>query len=165
VPQVADALKRIEEEEERKQEEQMNNNNKKKKKSIPVIAAGGIADSSGLVAALALGAHGIMIGTRFLVARESGAFQAYQDRLIAAKESDTIITRAFTGRPARGLHNHFVEQYHKSGPQPLTCPLQALAADDIYATAQKQNNADYFPLLAGQGVGVLRESCNRVQKR
>jgi nitronate monooxygenase len=118
VPQVADALKRIEEEEERKQEEQMNNNNKKKK-SIPVIAASGIADSRGLVAALALGAHGIMIGTRFLVARESGAFQAYQDRLDAAKESDTIITRAFTGRPARGLHNHFVEQYHKSGPQPL----------------------------------------------
>jgi nitronate monooxygenase len=117
VPQVADALKRIEEEEERKQEEQMNNN--KKKKSIPVIAASGIADSRGLVAALALGAHGIMIGTRFLVARESGAFQAYQDRLDAAKESDTIITRAFTGRPARGLHNHFVEQYHKSDPQPL----------------------------------------------
>jgi hypothetical protein len=49
----------------------------------------------------------------------------------------------------------FVEEYHKSGPQPLAWPFQAIAADDIYATAQKQNNADYFPLLAGQGVGVV----------
>ena len=56
---------------------------------------------------------------RFLVARESGAFQAYQDRLLVARECGTIITRAFTGRPARGLRNHFVEEYHKSGPQPL----------------------------------------------
>jgi nitronate monooxygenase len=72
------------------------------------------------------------------------------------KESDTVITRAFSGRPARGLRNHFVEDYRKSGPKPLTWPLQALAADDIYATAQKQNNADYFPLLAGQGVGLLK---------
>jgi nitronate monooxygenase len=83
VPQVADALKRIEEEEEREQEEQMDNNNKKN--NIPVIAAGGIADGRGLVAALALGAHGIMIGTRFLVAHESGAFQAYQDRCLQPK--------------------------------------------------------------------------------
>lgn len=151
VPQVVDALKKMEEKEERKQEDKIDN-----KKNTPVIAAGGISDGRGLVAALALGADGIMIGTRFLVARESGAFQAYQDRLLAAKESDTVITRAFTGRPARGLRNRFIEEYNKSGPQPLAWPLQALAADDIYATAQKQNNADYFPLLAGQGVGLLK---------
>jgi nitronate monooxygenase len=151
VPQVVDALTGMEEKEERKQEGQFDN-----KKNILVIAAGGIADGRGLVAALALGADGIMIGTRFLVARESGAFQAYQDRLLTAKESDTVITRAFTGRPARGLRNHFVKEYNKSGPQPLAWPLQALAADDVYATAQKQNNAEYFPLLAGQGVGLLK---------
>jgi nitronate monooxygenase len=97
-----------------------------------------------------------MIGTRFLVASESTAFQAYQQRLLAAKESDTIITRAFSGRPARGLRNRFIDEYRKSGPQPLAWPFQALAADDIYAAAQKQNNADYFPLLAGQGVGLLK---------
>ena len=77
--------------------------------------------------------------------------------MFAAKESDTIITRASSGRPARCLHNHFVEEYRESGPQPFAWPFQALAADDIYATAQKQNNADYFPLLAGQGVGLLRK--------
>jgi nitronate monooxygenase len=92
----------------------------------------------------------------FLVARESGAFQAYQERLLAANESDTIIMRVFSGRPARGLRNHFVEEYRKSGPKPLAWPLQALAADDIYAAAQNKNNADYFPLLAGQGVDLLK---------
>ncbi|HEU4443610.1 MAG TPA: nitronate monooxygenase, partial [Nitrososphaeraceae archaeon] len=159
VPQVVDALKKMEEKEERKQEDKIDN-----KKNTPVIAAGGISDGRGLVAALALGADGIMIGTRFLVARESGAFQAYQDRLLAAKESDTVITRAFTGRPARGLRNRFIEEYNKSGPQPLAWPLQALAADDIYATAQKQNNADYFPLLAGQGVGLLKGKKQSAEK-
>jgi nitronate monooxygenase len=97
-----------------------------------------------------------MIGTRFLVASESAAFQAYQECLLAAKESNTIITKAFSGRPARGLRNQFIDEYRKSGPQPLAWPFQALAADDIYAAAQKQNNADYFPLLAGQGVGLVK---------
>ncbi len=110
------------------------------------------------MAALALGAQGVMIGTRFLVASESAAFQAYQERLLAARESDTIIARAFSGRPARGLRNRFIEEYRKSGPQPLAWPFQALAADDIYAATQKQNNADYFALLAGQGVGLLKDN-------
>ena len=112
VPQVVDALKKMEENEERKQEDKIDN-----KKSTPVIAAGGISDGRGLVAALALGADG-------------------------------VIFRAFTGRPARGLRNRFIEEYNKSDPQPLAWPFQALAADDIYATAQKQNNADYFPLFS-----------------
>jgi nitronate monooxygenase len=147
VPQIVDALSGIEDKIQGEKEEAYN---------IPVIAAGGIADGRGLVAALALGAQGVMIGTRFLVASESAAFRAYQERLLAAKESETIITRAFSGRPARGLRNDFVEECRKLGPQPLAWPFQALAADDIYAAAQKQNNADYFPLLAGQGVGLLK---------
>src|ERR1051325_3724266 len=147
VPQIVDALTGIEDKIQGEKEEAYN---------IPVIAAGGIADGRGLVAALALGAQGVMIGTRFLVASESAAFRAYQERLLAAKESETIITRAFSGRPARGLRNQFIDEYRKLGPQPLAWPFQALAADDIYAAAQKQNNADYFPLLAGQGVGLVK---------
>ena len=148
VPQIVDALSGTEDNKIQGEKEEAYN--------IPVIAAGGIADGRGLVAALALGAQGVIIGTRFLVASESAAFQAYQERLLAARESDTIVTRAFSGRPARGLHNQFIDEYRKSGPQPLAWPFQALAADDIYAAAQKRNNADYFPLLAGQGVGLLK---------
>jgi nitronate monooxygenase len=150
VPQIVDSLSRI--------ECNKIQGGKEEAYNIPVIAAGGIADGRGLVAALALGAQGVMIGTRFLVASESTAFQAYQQRLLAAKESDTIITRAFSGRPARGLRNQFIDEYRKSGPQPLAWPFQALAADDIYGAAQNQNNADYFPLLAGQGAGLLKDN-------
>src|SRR5215475_5823558 len=114
VPQVVDALK------------------KEGKDDIPVVAAGGIADGRGLLAALALGASGVIIGTRFLVARESGAFKAYQERLLSSIETDTTITRVFTGRPARGVYNRFLEGYLKSDLEPLAWPIQALAADDIY---------------------------------
>lgn len=124
--------------------------------SVPVLAAGGIMDGRGLVAALALGAAGVLLGTRFLVARESGASPAYQQRLLAATEADTVITRAFTGRPARSVRNRFIEEYLQAAAEPLAWPLQSLAAEDIYGTAQARGEADYFPLLAGQGLRMLK---------
>jgi nitronate monooxygenase len=138
VPQVVDALK------------------KEGKDEIPVVAAGGIADGRGLLAALALGASGALIGTRFLVAQESGAFKAYQERLLSSKETDTSITRVFTGRPARGISNRFMEGYLKSDLDPLAWPYQALAAEDIYQYSHTHNNANYFPLLAGQELRLLK---------
>jgi nitronate monooxygenase len=124
---------------------------------VPVVAAGGIVDGRGLVAALALGAAGVQMGTRFLLARESGAHRAYRRRLLAATEVDTVVTRVFTGRPARGLRNRFVEDYLGAGSQPLAWPLQRAAAGDIYAAAQAADNGDYSPLLAGQGLRMLGE--------
>jgi nitronate monooxygenase len=123
---------------------------------VPVVAAGGVMDGRGLVAALALGASGVLIGTRFLVAKESGIFQAYQDKMFSSTETDTVVTHSFTGRPARSIRNHFVEKYLESDTKPLTWPLQGLAADDIYAESRKQNLADYYPLLAGQGLRLLK---------
>jgi nitronate monooxygenase len=81
-------------------------------------------DGRGLVASLSLGAARALMGTRFMVARESGAFKAYQERLLTAKETDTVITRYFSGRPARAIHNRFIEGYRKSGNEPLAWPLQ-----------------------------------------
>ncbi|MGA9154546.1 MAG: nitronate monooxygenase [Candidatus Nitrosopolaris sp.] len=141
VPQVVDAIKK----------------EGRSSENIPVVAAGGIADGRGLAAVLALGASGVMLGTRFLVANESGAFKAYQERLLSSKETDTVVTKIFTGRPARGLRNSFVHEYLKSGSKPLAWPIQSLAANDIYAAAQQQNNAEYFPLLAGQGLRMLKK--------
>ncbi len=123
---------------------------------VPVVAAGGIVDGRGLVAALALGAAGVQIGTRFLLARESGAHPAYRERLLAATEVDTVVTRVFTGRPARGLRNRFVEEYLSAGSEPLAWPLQRAAAGDIYRASQNAGNADYSPLLAGQGLRMLK---------
>jgi nitronate monooxygenase len=124
---------------------------------VPVVAAGGVADGRGLVAALALGAAGVQMGTRFLLAHESGAHPAYRERLLAATEEDTVVTRVFTGRPARGLRNRFVEEYLVAGSEPLAWPLQRAAAGDIYRASQDADNGDYSPLLAGQGLRMLKE--------
>jgi len=123
---------------------------------VPVVAAGGIMDGRGLVAALALSASGVLIGTRFLVAKESGIFPAYQDKIFSSTEADTVITNSFTGRPARSIRNRFIEKYIESATEPLAWPLQDLAAEDIYAESIMQNAADYYPLLAGQGLRLLK---------
>jgi nitronate monooxygenase len=128
---------------------------------VPVVAAGGIMDGRGIAAALALGAQGVSLGTRFLVANESGAFQAYKQRLLHASEDDTLITKVFTGRPARSIRNRFISEFDKAGVKPLAWPLQGIAADDIYRQAVIKNEADYFPILAGQGLGLLREKQNQ----
>jgi nitronate monooxygenase len=124
---------------------------------IPVVAAGGIMDGRGIAASLALGAQGASLGTRFLIAKESGAFQAYKQRLLQASETDTLVTKAFTGRPARSIRNRFITEFEKAGIRPLAYPLQGIVADDIYRQAEVKNNADYFPILAGQGLRLLRE--------
>jgi nitronate monooxygenase len=122
---------------------------------VPVVAAGGVMDGRGLVAALALNAAGAQLGTRFLVARESGAHPDYRKRLLDATERDTVVTSAFTGRPARALRNRFLEEYSSAGPEPLSWPLQGVVAGDIYAASQVTSSDDYSPLFAGQGLRML----------
>lgn len=78
--------------------------------SIPVIAAGGIADGRGVAAAFALGAEAVQVGTRFLTARECVISQAYKDKVISAKDSDTIVTGRKGGRPVRQLKNAFARK-------------------------------------------------------
>jgi nitronate monooxygenase len=124
--------------------------------SVPVVAAGGIADGRGVVAALALGAQAAQVGTRFLVARESGAFPAWKEALLAAAETDTVVTRAYTGRPARGVRNRLHDVLAAEGPRPLAWPLQRLAAADIYEAARERGDADLHPLLGGQATRLLR---------
>lgn len=81
--------------------------------SIPVIAAGGIADGRGLVASFALGAEGVQIGTRFLTVDECTISDAYKDKVIAAKDSDTIVTGRGSGHPVRCLKNAFARKARK----------------------------------------------------
>lgn len=78
--------------------------------SIPVIAAGGIADGRGMTAAYALGAEGVQVGTRFLAAEECCVAQAYKDKVVAAKDSDTIVTGRGGGHPVRGLKNRLTRE-------------------------------------------------------
>jgi enoyl-[acyl-carrier protein] reductase II len=78
--------------------------------SIPVLASGGIADGRGLAAALALGADGIELGTRFVAVKESNAHYSYQQALVEAKETDTVVIERSIGRPARVLNGRVAEQ-------------------------------------------------------
>jgi len=112
-------------------------------------------DGRGLVAALALGAQGVQMGTRFLTAKESGAHAAYQQRLLASTEESTVITKAFSGRPARGVKNDFVKVWNASAVDPLPFPTQNTATRDIRNAAAGQQNPEYMSLWAGQGTRML----------
>ncbi len=81
--------------------------------SIPVISAGGIADGRGLAAAFALGAEGVQVGTRFLTAHECGIDEAYKQKVIQAKDSDTIVTGRANGHPVRALKNRFARNIRR----------------------------------------------------
>jgi nitronate monooxygenase len=121
----------------------------------PVIAAGGIADGRGLVAALALGASGVMLGTRFVASRESQAPPAYKEKLLNLGSGDTTVTDVFSGLYARSLRNKFIEDYEWSGAPVLPSLLQVNAAEDIFKAAAAAGNAEYFPLWSGQSVGLI----------
>src|SRR5699024_7309381 len=78
--------------------------------SIPVIAAGGIMDGRGVVASMVLGAEAVQMGTAFLTSEESGASTLYKNAIQQSKETDTVITNAFTGKPARSIDNEFIHK-------------------------------------------------------
>ena len=125
--------------------------------TTPVVAAGGIADGRGLVAARALGADGVLMGTRFVATRESMAPPFWKDAILKASSGATEVTRAFTGLPARLLHTRFAADYDASGAAVLPGLLQSSLQQDIWAKAASEQNADYFPMYAGQSVGVIRD--------
>jgi len=82
---------------------------------VPVLAAGGVMDGRGLAAALALGAQGAQMGTRFLFAAEANVAEPYRQRLLAARDVDTFVTDAVTGRPARWVRNRVTEGLEGAG--------------------------------------------------
>ena len=123
--------------------------------SVPVVAAGGIADGRGIVAALALGAAGALLGTRFIATRDSMAAEFWKKAILEQGSEATTITDAFTGLYARTLRNAFTDRYAASGAPVLPPLLQHAAAQDIYAEAAKQQNREYFPMHVGQSAGLV----------
>lgn len=120
---------------------------------VPVVAAGGIVDGRGLVAALALGASGVLMGSRFLVTRESTAPEAHKKRLLEDGGERTVVTDKLSGRYARAVRNALTDAYAAAGVEALPFPSQALATADVYAAAERTGNADHLPLWAGQSIG------------
>jgi nitronate monooxygenase len=124
---------------------------------VPVIAAGGIADGRGLVAALALGAAGALLGTRFVATREAAVPEFQKKALLEAEAEATTITDSITGLWARYIANTYVREYDASGAPVFPALIQARAAQDIFAHAGKEAAADWFPMPTGQSVGLVHD--------
>jgi len=118
---------------------------------VPVIATGGIMDGRDIVTALNAGASAAQLGTAFLVCPESGACEAYKRAILAAKQDTTVVTRAFSGRPARGLPNAFIASVDGKEIN-LPYPLQNALTRPMRIAAAQQGLPDYLSLWAGRGV-------------
>jgi nitronate monooxygenase len=132
VPQVADAVR------------------------VPVIASGGIMDGRGIAAALALGAGAVQMGTAFLTTEEAGVPDCYKQAILAAREHQTRLTRAFSGRPARGIVNAFMEQVGRDPDAILPFPLQNALTRPLRTAAAKAGRPEFLSLWAGQGLRMAR---------
>ena len=122
--------------------------------NIPVIAAGGIADGRGVAAALKLGASAAQVGTAFLACDESNAAPQHRQMLFSDAARRTALTRAFTGRLARSLHNEFIEALAAARLPPY--PVQAWLTAQFRAAALAAGRADIISLWSGQSAPLLR---------
>jgi nitronate monooxygenase len=123
---------------------------------IPVVAAGGIMDGRGWVAAEALGAAGVQLGTVFLASDESGAAPVYKEAVLAATDDGTAVTRAFSGRPARGLVNRFLTDAEKQPGSILPYPVQNALTRPMRTAAARAGRAELLSLWAGQAARLAR---------
>ena len=131
---------------------------------IPVIAAGGIGDGRGIAAVFMLGASGVQVGTRFLVSKECTVHQNYKDRVIKARDIDTVVTGRPTGHPVRVLRNKLTRQYdelEKSGAS--LEELEALGSGAL-RKAVKDGDIDNGSVMAGQIAGLVKkeQTCREI---
>ena len=133
VPQLADAVK------------------------VPVIAAGGIADARGIVAAFTLGASAVQIGTAYLYCPEAQISSIYRQALKDAKDNETAITNVFTGRPARSIVNRFMREVGPMSDGAPEFPLAAAALAPLRAKSEMAGCADFTPIWSGQAARLGRE--------
>ena len=123
---------------------------------VPVIAAGGIADTRGIAAVLALGASAAQIGTAFLACEESNAAPLHRRMLFSAAARRTSLTRAFTGRLARSIHNEFIEKMCGEEARLPPYPVQGWLTGKLRAAAVAAGRADLISLWSGQAATLLK---------
>jgi len=133
VPQVADAVK------------------------VPVIAAGGIADARGIVAALALGASAVQIGTAYLFTPEATISPVHRQALKERGAEKTALTNVFTGRPARGILNRIMREVGPIAAEAPPFPLAGGALAPLRQKSEPAGSGDFMPLWSGQAARLCRE--------
>ena len=140
VPQVADAI------------------------DIPVLAAGGIGDGRGIVAGFALGAEGVQIGTRFLVAKECTVHQNYKDKVLKAKDIDTEVTGRSTGHPVRVLKNKLAREFNRLEKEGAPIEEIEKLGEGALRKAVKDGDVDFGSVMAGQIAGLVNkeQTCKEI---
>jgi enoyl-[acyl-carrier protein] reductase II len=127
---------------------------------VPVVAAGGLFDGRGLAAALALGADGVWLGTRFIASPEARAVAGYKETLLGLAEDGTVVSRAYTGKTCRVVRNDWTQHYEEHPEELKPFPAQVAvsakaganhlgAADDTVTDPRRE----FYP--CGQGVGAI----------
>jgi enoyl-[acyl-carrier protein] reductase II len=127
---------------------------------VPVLAAGGLFDGRGLVAALALGAQGVWMGTRFIASAEARAHVRYKDKIVEIDETGTVITRCYSGKTMRAIRTDYTDEWERKRDELQPFPMQALRAtqDGVWHTlagpeAGLDPDRDCMP--AGQSSGGI----------
>ena len=125
--------------------------------SVPVIATGGIADASGVAAAMALGAAGVQLGTAYLLCPEAKTSAVHRAALRSPHALHTAMTNLFSGRPARGIMNRLMADLGPINVAAPAFPLAAVALAPLRQKAESLGRGDFSPLWAGQNVSGCRE--------
>lgn len=124
---------------------------------VPVIAAGGIADASGVAAAMALGAAGVQVGTAYLLCPEATTSALHRAALKSEAARHTALTNLFTGRPSRGIVNRIMRELGPISSAPPAFPLATSAIAPLRAKAEAAGSGDFSPLWSGQNASGCRE--------
>jgi nitronate monooxygenase len=124
---------------------------------VPVIAAGGITDARGIVAAFALGASAAQIGTAYMLTPEAKLTDSHRNALRTAGEHRTMLTTLFTGRPARGIVNRLMRDLGAINPAAPSFPLAAGALQPLKAKAEAAGSGDFTNLWSGQAASLAKE--------
>ena len=122
--------------------------------TVPVIATGGIADARGIVAAFALGACGVQLGTAYLACPEASISPLYRHALEQATDTGTVITNLFSGRPARGMLNRYLKEAGTMSENALAFPYAATLVAPLRAASEKSGSLDYMQMWAGQAASL-----------
>jgi enoyl-[acyl-carrier protein] reductase II len=123
--------------------------------SIPVIAAGGIADGRGVVAAFALGAEGVQLGTRFVCCEECSAHASFKQAVLDARDRSTVVTGQSTGHPVRCLHNKLTAEFEKLEARCASVEeIEELGTGKLRA-AVVDGDTEWGSLMAGQSSAMI----------
>lgn len=123
----------------------------------PVVAAGGIADATGVAAAMALGAAGVQVGSAYLLCPEAQTSAVHRQALASEAARHTALTTLFSGRPARGIVNRLMRELGPLHPATLPFPLAGAAVAPLRARAESLGSGDFSPLWCGQNAGGCSE--------